>query len=78
MIQKKKSNQPIVIDIDGPDGNAYVLMGHVKNWCKQCGIDYKPILDEMTSGDYEHLLSVIEKNFPSVVLERGYEKEDDE
>jgi hypothetical protein len=55
------------IDISGPDGNAYALMGHAENLAKQLGIDDKVIIEDMKSGDYEHLLEVFDKNFGSVV-----------
>ena len=43
-------------------------MGHVKGWCKQMSINSEPIINDMMSGDYEHLLSVIEKHFGHVVM----------
>jgi hypothetical protein len=68
---KKLSEKPggkIEIDLTGPEGNAFVLMGYVQRWCKPMGIDSKPILDDMMSGDYEHLLSVMEKHFGDFVI----------
>lgn len=68
---KKLSEKPggkIEIDLTGPEGNAFVLMGYVQSWCKRMGIDSKPIIDDMMSGDYEHLLSVIEKHFGNFVI----------
>jgi len=69
MAIKSKSEMPseISIDLTGPDGNAFVLLGYAKNFCKQLKMQYGPIADEMTSGDYEHLLEVFEKNFGSFV-----------
>ena len=54
------------IDIDGPDGNAYVILGRVGNYANQLGYDKKKIQDEMTSGDYTNLLAVFETYFGSV------------
>lgn len=69
MIKKKpKQKGKITIDLTGPNGNAYYLMGNVQIWCNQLGIDPEPILEDMMSGDYEHLLSVIEKHFGDIVV----------
>ena len=72
MIREKQQNKgPIVIDLTGPDGNAFVLLGKAKNFAKQLNFDDKKIIDEMTSGDYEHLLKTFDRYFGSfVILER--------
>jgi|TARA_A200000159_G_scaffold47504_1_gene43788 hypothetical protein len=67
MIKKKVDNGKIEIDLTGPQGNAYYILGVAKNLCKQVGVDFKPIMDEMTSGDYENLIEVFDKKFGSVV-----------
>ena len=67
MIKKKVDNGKIEIDLTGPQGNAYYILGVAKNLCKQVGVDFKPIMDEMTSGDYENLIEVFDKYFGSVV-----------
>lgn len=71
MIRKKRAPKERVIDLTGPDGNAYALMGYAKNFSRQLGIDGESIIKEMMSGDYENLVSVFDKNFGDyVVLER--------
>ena len=55
------------INISGPDGNAFALMGYAKTFAKQLGIDSKPIIEEMMSGDYDNLLDVFRNNFGNVV-----------
>ena len=72
MIREKQQRQgPIIIDLTGPDGNAYALMGYANNFSKQLGINPKPIIDEMVSGDYENLLQVFDRHFGKfVILER--------
>ena len=68
---RKKTQKEMVIDLTGPDGNAYALMGYATNLAKQLGIDPKPIIEDMKSGDYENLVSVFDKHFGSfVTLER--------
>lgn len=46
----------IKINIDGPQGNAYALMGIAKELAEVRQLDVKPILEEMTSADYNNLL----------------------
>ena len=67
MIKKKVDNGKIEIDLTGPQGNAFYILGVAQNLCKQVGIDSKPLLDEMRSGDYENLIEVFDKKFGSVV-----------
>jgi hypothetical protein len=55
------------IDLTGPDGNAFVLMGYAKNYAKQLGLDGTAIVSEMMSGDYEDLVNVFEREFGSFV-----------
>ena len=72
MIRKKQPQSgPIIIDITGPDGNAFALMGYAIQFAKQLGIDDKPIIEKMMSGDYENLLEVFDNEFGDfVILER--------
>lgn len=67
MIKEKVNSGKIEIDLTGPDGNAFYILGVAKNLCKQVGIDFKPLMDEMMSGDYENLIEVFDKKFGSVV-----------
>lgn len=63
-IRKKQPRQgKIEIDISGPQGNAFVIMGYARQYARQLSMDPKPIIDEMMSGDYENLLEVFDKNF---------------
>ena len=63
-----------VIDLTGPDGNAYYLLGTASKLCKQIGISSErrdEILDEMKSSDYENLIQLFDKYFGKLVdLER--------
>jgi len=71
MIREKQPQSEIVIDLTGPDGNAYALMAYANRFAKQLGIDGKTVIDEMMSGDYENLLEVFDKHFGDfVILER--------
>lgn len=68
ILQKPQQSKKPEIDLTGSEGNAFVLMGYAKGWCKQLGLDYPKVKEEMISGDYTHLLSVLEKYFGDYVI----------
>lgn len=71
MIRSKTPQSEIVIDLTGPDGNAYALMGMAKHYANQLGLDANSIMEEMKASDYENLLQVFDKYFGDfVILER--------
>ena len=71
MIRNKQPRKEIIIDLTGPDGNAFVLMGYAANFCKQLGLDKDKVIAEMKESDYENLIQVFDKYFGSfVILER--------
>ena len=50
-----KAKGPIEIDLTGPEGNAFVLLGYAKRFAKQLGMSgakAERIVYEMQSGDY--------------------------
>ena len=58
------------IDIDGPDGNAFCLLGIARGFGFQLGWSKAKIAmvsADMKSGDYEHLIKVFDKHFGSFV-----------
>ena len=55
------------IDISGPQGNAFALIGIARDLAKQLGKDIEAITEDMQSDDYEHLLQVFDREFGSVV-----------
>lgn len=67
MIKSKKQKLGIEIDLTGPDGNAFVLIGTAGNLAKQLGLDAKAIRTEMMAGDYENLVNVFDKHFGDFV-----------
>lgn len=64
---KEKKQFPIEIDLTGPDGNAFALMGYANRLAKQLGYDSNMIIDKMKSGDYENLLKVFDQYFGKFV-----------
>ena len=65
---KEKQTGPVVIDLTGPDGNAFALMGYAKRFAKQLNLDSNKIISDMTSGDYENLIQVFDDNFGDFVI----------
>ena len=70
--EKQQHSGPIIIDLTGPDGNAFALMGLANRLGKQLDFEDIPgLLEEMQAGDYEHLLQVFDEHFGDfVILER--------
>jgi GH24 family phage-related lysozyme (muramidase) len=55
-----------VIDLSGPDGNAYALLAMAASWSRQLGWSEKQSNDlqaNMKSGDYHQLLAEFERSF---------------
>ena len=70
MIRDKVASTP-VIDLTGPQGNAYFLMGQAGRYARQLGLDGDQIVNEMKSGNYENLVQVFDRYFgDDVILER--------
>lgn len=58
----------IEIDLSGPQGNAFFLLGTAKNLAKQLELDGSKIQAEMMAGDYENLLQVFDSYFGDFVI----------
>ena len=59
--------QSRIIDLLGPDGNAFALMAQASHLAKQLSLDDKKIIAEMNSGDYKNLCEVFERYFSDYV-----------
>lgn len=49
------------LDLAGIDGNAFAVIGAVRRALRDAGntpADVSAVVDEMTSGDYSHLIAV--------------------
>ena len=68
MIRDKQQQSEIVIDLTGPDGNAYALLAYAKRFAQQLDLDFNQIKSEMTSGDYENLIRVFDDYFGEIVI----------
>jgi hypothetical protein len=67
MILEKPKQTGITIDLTGPQGNAFYLLGTASNLAKQLGLNANEIQTEMMSGDYENLLEVFDREFGTFV-----------
>lgn len=65
---REKCDGPIVVDLSGPEGNAFALLALAKRLSKQIGYDFNDIQKEMTSGDYETLIEVFDEYFGDYVI----------
>jgi len=72
--EKELTSSEIVIDLTGPEGNAFVLLGYAQRFAMQLGYEEEEIdelMEDMQSGDYENLIEVFDDLFGSfVILER--------
>ena len=63
-----KVEKRIEIDLTGPEGNVFYLIGVAIQPGKKLGFDIKAIVEDMTSSDYEHTVQVIEKHFGDFII----------
>lgn len=71
--EKQEQTGPIIIDLTGPDGNTFALMGYAYDLATRLGWKDRgaALIQDMMSGDYEHLLEVFDNAFGElVILER--------
>ena len=68
MIRPTK-NREFVINLDGPDGNAFALIAYAKRFAKDLGYaSDEAILNNMKSGDYTNLVRTFDKYFGEFVI----------
>ena len=68
IITKRPKKTKIEIDLTGPEGNAFALLGIAKDLCHKTGIEWEPVKNEMTSSDYEWLLQVMDYHFGDFII----------
>jgi hypothetical protein len=70
MIKSINEREPnkIEIDLTGPDGNAFSLIGYAENLSKQLNFDFKEIRTKMISSDYDNLVKVFDEYFGDYVI----------
>ena len=67
-IRAKRETGERVIDLTGPAGNAFNLMGVAQNLARQLDWNAEEIITEMKSGDYENLVEVFDSYFGDYVV----------
>ena len=68
MINKKINKGIIEVDLTGPQGNAFYLMGLASQLSKKMGLDKDEIIAEMRSSNYENLINVFDRHFGNLVI----------
>jgi len=68
MIRNKSESRKPTIDLSGPEGNAFCLLGYGKQWAKQLGLNWDEIEKKAMDGEYEHLLETLDKYFGEFVI----------
>ena len=61
----------IEINLNGPQGNAFFLLGTASKLGRQLGLDREEIeiiLRQMRFSDYENLINVFDRNFGDLVI----------
>ena len=66
--KRSKKERRIEVDLTGPQGNAFCILGLARDLAKKLGKDQNDIVSRMRSGDYEHLLQVFEAEFGDYVV----------
>jgi hypothetical protein len=66
-----KQHRQTVIDLTGPNGNAYYLLAQAESMARQLDLNSAMILHQMRAEDYENLVQVFDRYFGDyVILER--------
>ena len=65
---KRPVKEKIEIDLQGPDGNAFTLLGIARDLAIQLDLDWNYIHNEMTSSDYENLIQVMDHHFGNFIV----------
>lgn len=66
--KSEKKIKQLEIDLTGPEGNAFALIGIAKNLSRQLDIDPGMVQSEMMLGNYEDLLATMEHYFGDYII----------
>jgi len=67
MIITKPIKSIIEVDLTGPQGNAFYLLGLAKSLSARYSLNAAQVQKEMTAGDYENLIQVFDNYFGGIV-----------
>ena len=70
IIERKQKPNTIEIDLTGPEGNAFRLLGLARSLARQ--LNYSPeeiqdLMTEMAGSDYEYLIQTFDEHFGKYV-----------
>lgn len=71
IVEKPQTPKMLEIDLSGPQGNAFFLLGTASKLGRQLGLDKEDIeiiLRQMRFSDYENLINVFDRNFGDYVI----------
>ena len=71
MIRKRVEKFETIVNLDGPDGNAFNLIGlaiRIMRDSRMSEEEIGPIVKEMQSGDYKNLVMTFDNYFKSSVI----------
>ena len=68
ILEKPQTPRMTTIDLTGPQGNAFFLLGTATRLARQLDLNEYEVLNEMKSGDYENLLQVFDSYFGDFVI----------
>ena len=66
-IRRIQPNGRPVFNLDGPEGNAFVLLGAAQTLCRELDLNRDEVFEELQAGDYLHLLTVFDRYFGDFV-----------
>lgn len=64
MIRQKEQREEIIIDLDGPQGNAFYLLGFAQRY----GRNPEQLVNQMKESDYTNLVRLFEEEFGDWVI----------
>ncbi len=67
-VEEKPKVSNLEIDLTGPKGNAFYLLGLAKELSIALDLDWDNVHTKLTSGDYENLIKTFEKYFGDFVV----------
>jgi hypothetical protein len=68
IVNNSPKKDKIEIDLKGPQGNAFVLLGIAKDLSNKFGYDWEFIYAEMTESDYEWLIQTMDSYFGDHII----------
>lgn len=65
---EERNKGKIEIDLTGPQGNVFYLLGIAEKLAHKLDKDSEDILNRMQSSDYENAVNVLEKEFGDYII----------